>query len=129
MVCRNGQARSSRDRQTGRDSHHRTFRTGRGSSSGRVRRPSPDCYRERANRNNPAGEHNRDRRTRRAFGSRQIFSSSLTRPACSGPDCRTGPSSNSDDRPCQRRRENRGRKGAKAKGKKAKGKKALTGWR
>jgi hypothetical protein len=128
MVCRNGQARSSRDRQTDRDSHRLTFLIGRG-SSGRVRRPSPDCHRERANRDNRAGKHNRDRRTRRAFGSRQIFSSSLTRPACSGPDCRTGPSSNSGDRPCQRRRENRGRKGAKAKGKKAKGKNALTGWR
>ena len=119
MVCRNGQARSSRDRQTGRDSHRRTFLIGRGCSSGRVHPRNPDCHRERANRNNPVCQDNRDRRTRRAFSNRQILSSqvcsgSLMRPACSGPDCKTGLHCRSCGRPCPRQRENRGGKGARA---------------
>jgi len=116
------------DRQTGRDSHHRTFRTGRAAAAAgfalATRAAAASGQPQQPGGQAQPGPQN-------APGVRQPpnLQQQPNAPACSGPDCRTGPSCNSGDRPCQRRRENRGRKGAKAKGKKVKGKKALTGWR
>jgi hypothetical protein len=109
MVRRRGRVRRSRDSQTGR-----ALLIGRGRSSGRVRRRDLVRRVRRRSRvcNRGRGCH-RNRACHRARVNRNNPASGKARPACSGPDCGTGHRYNSGDRPCRRRRENRGRKGTR----------------
>jgi len=92
MVCRNGQARSSGIAKSP-GQHHRTFRIGRGCSSGRVRRPNPVRQDNRI-----AEQAGRSATARRA-------APNLQQPGCSGP-LANRPALQQRRPPCQRQKEN-----------------------